>query len=203
MSDKPRAYFKHILAMDSETSGLALKADDPSYDPIREVEYQALSWGLIVADATTFEPVEEYYCEIKWNGDAEWSKQAESVHGLSLEYLEENGIDEEQAVVEIANLMLKYWGPDSYIRSLGHNVATFDTWFMRRMMRRHGVEVSFGNRHVDSSSIGLVNFGTYNSDDLFEELGIVRGQHNALEDARASLEVCRLSRLAFKAALGE
>lgn len=199
--DKPRAYYKHVLAMDCETSGLAYKEDDPSYDSVNDKEYQALSWGLIVAETETFKPVEELYVEIKWNGEAEWSKEAENVHGLSLQYLEDNALDEEDAVVEIANLILKYWGPENPIRTLGHNVATFDVCFMRRMMRRHGVELNFSNRHVDSSSIGLVNFGTYNSDDLFEELGIVRAQHNALEDARASLEVCRLSKLAFQAAL--
>lgn len=198
---KPTAYFQNVLAMDCETSGLAYKADDPSYDPVADVEYQAVSWGLIVADTESLEPIEKHYFEIKWNGDAEWNMGAQKVHGLSLEYLEENGMDEEEAVVEIANLIMKYWGPDNYIRTLGHNVATFDVWFMRRMMRRHGIELAFGNRHVDTSSIGFANFGVYNSDDLFSELGIVRGEHNALEDASASLEACRFSRLAFQAAL--
>ena len=201
--DKPKAYYRYVLAMDCETSGLAYKADDPSYDPVTGNEYQAVSWGLIVAESETLEPVEELYLEVKWNGDAKWEMGAQNIHGLSVEYLEENGLDEEEAAVEMANLIMKYWGPDNYVRSLGQNVATFDVWFARRMMRRHDLEIAFGNRHVDTSTIGLVNFGVYNSDDLFEQLGIVRGAHNALEDAKASLEACRVSRLAFKAALGD
>ena len=187
--------------MDCETSGLVYKSDDPSYDAATKEEYQAVSWGLIVADVATLNPIEELYLEVKWNGDAKWSMQAQNVHGLSLDYLEENGMDEEEAVTEVANLIIKHWGPDNYIRALGHNVATFDIWFMRRMMRRYGIDPVFGNRHVDTSTVGFVNFGLFNSNDLFEELGIVRGKHNSLEDAKASLESVRVSRLIFQTAL--
>jgi DNA polymerase III epsilon subunit-like protein len=128
--------------------------------------------------------------------------KAQAVHGLTLEYLEENGLDEQEAVVVIANFILKYWGPDNAIMTLGHNVATFDIWFLKRLMRRHGIELRFGNRHVDTSTVGFVNFETYTSDQLFEQLGIVRAEHNALEDAKASLESARIARMVFKSALG-
>ena len=43
--------------MDCETTGLAINRDDPSYDPENDIEYQSVSWGLIVADAATLDPL--------------------------------------------------------------------------------------------------------------------------------------------------
>lgn len=205
VKDKPRGWFQYVLAMDCETTGLKFNADDPSEG------HQAVSFGLIVADATTLKPIEELYVEIKWNetslkareADPEFGKRAENIHGLTLAYLEENGMDEEEAVVEIGNLVLKYWA-DGNIRCLGHNVATFDIWFLKRLMRSQGIELKFGSRHVDTSGAGFINFETYNSDDLFELVGFEsRGEHNALDDAKMALEAARVMRLIFQSALEE
>ncbi len=199
---KPPGYVELILAMDCETSGLAYGSDDPSIEADGR-EYQCVSWGMIVANADTLEPIEELYVEIKWNGEAEWSMGAQNVHGLTLEYLEENGVDEEEAVAMIANLIVKYWGPDNAIMTLGHNVVSFDLRFLKRMMRRHGIELRFGNRHVDTSTVGFVNYQVYTSDQLFGLMGYdQRADHNALDDVKMSLDSARQTRLAFKACLG-
>ena len=58
---KPRGYFEKILAMDCETTGLAVNRDDPSYDQEKGIEYQSVSWGFIVANAQTLEPIEKIY----------------------------------------------------------------------------------------------------------------------------------------------
>lgn len=197
--NKPRGYYTRILAMDCETTGLASNCDDPSYNPETKEEYQAVSWGLIVADAQTFKPLDELYIEIQHNGDSVWDPRAQRIHGLSKEHLEQNGFTEEEAVEAIGTLIMKHWGPNVSIRTLGHNVATFDLWFFKRLFRRHGIELHFGNRHIDTSTIGFVNWETFNSDDLFEMIGFdARGEHNALEDAKMSLEAARLTRMLFK-----
>jgi DNA polymerase III epsilon subunit-like protein len=201
MSDKPRGYFEKFLVIDCETTGLCVNGDDPSFDPDTKREYQAISWGLIIVDAKTLKPIEEKYIEIKWNGDAIWDKRAQAVHGLSPEYLEENGLDEEEAVVEIASLIMKYFGPSNPVKTCGHNVTTFDVWFLKRLLRRYDIEVNFGNRHLDTSTIGFVCYEVFNSDDLFDLVGVNRNLHNALEDARASLKVLQTTRAAFKACL--
>lgn len=199
---KPAGYFEKLLAMDSETTGLAFNSDDPSYDPKTGEEYQAVSWGLIVADANTLLPIDELYVEVQWNGDSAWSPKAEAVHGLSKDYLYHNGMSEEDAVATIGNFIIKHWGPDNSIRTLGHNVATFDHWFMKRQTRRHGIDFRFGNRHVDTSTIGFVNFEVYTSDQLFSLMGFDdREEHNALDDARMSLASARYARTLMKAAL--
>lgn len=199
---KPAGYMERILVVDSETSGMAFNSDDPSIDAVTGQTYQSVSWGLIVADASTFQPIERLYVEIKWNGESLWSAKAQEVHGLTLEYLEDRGMSEEAAVVAIASLILKYWGPECPVSLAGHNVASFDLPFLRRLLRSQGIEVRFAHRHVDSSSVGLATFGTFTSDGLFEAVGIdARGKHNALEDAEHSLTALRTVKQLFNACL--
>jgi len=192
---KPRGYFEKFIAIDCETSGLKYNSDDPSDG------FQSVSWGVIVADAKTLKPIEELYVEIKWNGESEWAMGAQKIHGLSKEHLEENGMTEEEAVVAIGSLITKHFGTNS-LCLLGHNVATFDLWFLKRLFRKFGIELKFGNRHVDTSSIGFVNWEVFTSDALFEEVGYdARGAHNSLDDARMALEAARRTRVLFKTLL--
>lgn len=198
---KPRGYFDYVLAMDAETTGIAFNCDDPSFNPVTNETFQSIAWGLVVADANTLLPIEQLYLEIKWDGKSVWSPQAENVHGLSKQYLAENGIDSDEAVALMANLIIKYWGPTSNIITLGHNVATFDLWFMKRLMRSQQIELKFGNRHIDTMSIGFGTFGTYNSDDLFDAAGLPArdpSKHNALVDTLNALESARTARTVFQ-----
>lgn len=203
---KPRGHFDFLLAIDCETTGLTFGSDNA------DEGHQAVSWGIVVADAATLKPVEELYVEIKWNAqskaarkkDPTFGKRAEEIHHLTYDYLEKNGIDEEDAVAKIGELILKYWGPEVSIRTLGHNVHLFDLFFLRSMFRRHGIELKFGNRHYDTNSIGFANFGTFTSDELFEKVGFeARGAHNALDDAKMALESARRIRVIFQSAIGE
>lgn len=192
---KPKGYFDFVLAMDSETTGIALGSDDPSYNAKTGETYQAISWGFVVADAHTFKEIECLYVEIKWDGVSKWSMDAQKVHGISLEHLEEHGLDPEDAVVLIAELILKYWGPTSPVTILGHNAATFDLPFLKRLLRSQGLEIKFSYRHIDSFSTGFVVFETFDSNQLFEMAGLpIRNEHNALEDARHALQSMKVIR---------
>lgn len=194
---KPRGYFKYILAMDCETTGIAFGSDDPSFNPKTEEEFQSVSWGFIVLEGETLKEVDRLYLEIKWDGISEWSEGAARVHGLTKAHLKENGLTAEEAVVEIANLIVKYWGTDSPICPLGHNVM-FDVAFLKRLMRKYGVELKFGNRIVDSNSLGYILMNTYNSDDLFTETGQQeREDHNSLEDIEMTVEALRRLKMIF------
>lgn len=203
--NKPRGSFDFILAIDCETTGVNVNGDNASEG------HQAVSWGVIVADAVTLKPIEELYVEIKWNvqskttrkKDPKFGVRAEQIHGLTQSYLEENGVSEEEAVGMIGELILKYWGPETSIRTLGHNVHTFDLVFLREMFRRHGIELRFGNRHYDTNSIAFVTLHTFNSDDMFSVMGFeARGEHNALDDIRMTLETARMIRTLWDKKVG-
>jgi DNA polymerase III epsilon subunit-like protein len=208
----PRGKFDFILAIDCETTGLCFSpSPTPVYNPDTGEHHQSLSWGIIVADATTLKPVEELYVEIKWNKlsiqqrelDPEFGKKAESIHQLTYDYLEKHGITEEEAVIEIGKLILKYWGPDVSVKTLGHNVHMFDVPFLKELFDRYGISLKFGNRHIDSNSIGFGTIGSFNSDDLFSTMGLEeRGTHNSLEDARMALESVRRIKMLWEANIG-
>lgn len=206
LKDKPRGYFEKILAIDCETTGFVFTGDDPSCDPTTGEIHQAVSWGIIVADAKTLKPIDEMYIEIQWNEDSirqrnanpAFGSHAEKIHGLTKEHLDEHGFTEEEAVEAIGSLIIKHWGPTNCICLLGHNVATFDLRFLKRLFRKFEIELKFGNRHLDTNTVGFVNWGTFNSDDLFEMVGFeARGDHNALSDARMSLDSARITRELF------
>jgi DNA polymerase III epsilon subunit-like protein len=198
-----RGFFSKVLAMDCETSGLNHKSDDPSDG------YQAVSWGLIVADAATLSIIDKLYVEIKWNGLSKWDSKAELVHGLSIDHLNKNGLSEDDAIVEIANFIYKHWDPESEfssqrcVRCLGHNVATFDVWFMRRLFRQYELKFVTGNRFIDTSTLGWAVFKCFDSDQVFDIVGVKRNAHNALEDAKASLTVVRAVRAMARELLGD
>lgn len=202
---KPRGSFDFVLAVDCETTGIHFHSDNTAEGQ------QAISWGLIVADARTLEPIEELYLEVKWNDDMLEKRQkdpsfgvaAEKVHGLTIPYLEEHGLDEAEAVAQIANLILKYWGPKSSPRLLGHNVHLFDYKFLIDALRRHGIELAKANRHIDTSSIGFVTLEAYTSDSLFESMGFEkRGNHKAIDDAHMSLKTCKIIRALWDQKVG-
>ncbi|MCK9369709.1 exonuclease domain-containing protein [Candidatus Dojkabacteria bacterium] len=196
MSDdkKPRGYMSLLLVADAETSGVALGEDNPSFNSKTGQYFQAVSWGVLVVNAQTLEILDELYLEIKWDGVSQWSDKAEQVHGMSRAYLEEHGVDMSEAVEEIASLILEYWGPSSAVCLAGHN-PSFDRAFLRRTLRSEGIEINFAARMVDTHSIGYTIFDTYNSDDLFEMVGVpVRAKHNALDDAKAALQVIKTTR---------
>lgn len=186
-----------ILAMDCETTGLKFGSLDPS------IGYQSISWGMIVADSN-FKEIDSLYVEIKWDGVSTWEPRAEQVHGLSKSYLEEHGMDKEDAAVTIAEFILKYFDVDDSIVCLGHNVRNFDLPFLVRLLGEFDITLKFAHRAIDTFSPGFVLAGKTNSDEIFQYFGMpARHQHNALEDARQALKVCRNIRRLWSQAYAE
>lgn len=201
---KPRGYFDYFFAVDCETTGLCFKNYDYNenvvHNPKSGEHHQALSWGIMIVDAATFEVKEEVYIPVKWNDESKrqrkenprFGSKAEKVHGLTFEYLEEHGIDEVDAVVQIGKLIAKYFGTDNAVKILGHNVM-FDMQFLRELFQRYGINIKFGTRIFDSNSLSFGTVGAWNSDDLFSTMGFKhRESHNALEDIKLTVEMFRI-----------
>jgi oligoribonuclease (3'-5' exoribonuclease) len=187
------ARIEKLLAIDVETSGFS-KGDDVAHN------HQIVSIGLIVADRN-FMPIDELYIEIKWNGISHWSSSAERIHGLTKQHLEENGLDEEDAVIAIAEFILKHYEPEEYIFFLGHNVKSFDVPFFNKLMNKYDVSFNIAYRTIDSLSVGFTCLDADDSNEIFSYFYSERKEHNALEDARMSLGVCRNIRKLMQATL--
>lgn len=205
MTDKRKTVMDFVLGMDCETTGINFDSYQPSKG------HQAISWGFLVIDARTLKVIEELYLEIKWNkemkakrkADSNFGKKAESVHGLTYDYLEENGITEKEAATQIANLIYKYWGPNNTISSLGANTVKFDMDFLMTLLNKYGIDPRIAARHVDSHSIGFATVGSFSTDEFFDTMGLdQRDKHNALEDIKMTLEAIRRVRVIWKSKTG-
>ena len=182
-----------ILAIDCETSGLNWESGKCERPHGVAHGYQAISWGMVISDTKTFKPIDELYVEIKWNGESKWDAKAEKIHGISKEYLEENGVDEEEAIVMIVEFIMKHMDIKKPIYCLGHNVVAFDIPFLKDLFFRNGLEgVKFGHRHFDTFALSMGTVKQHDSNTLFEKVGLpARKDHNALEDAKYALESYR------------
>lgn len=186
------------FAIDCETSGINFNS--VNHD-ITE-DYQSVAWGIVAFDSTTFKELDSLYVEIKWDKVSIWSNKAEKVHGLTREYLDENGVSGEEAAALIGEFILQYLHPDDPIVALGANVARFDIPFLRKLLHENGLTFKFAHRSLDTFSLCLPTVGGYSSDEYFEILGIEREvPHNALSDARAALAVFRKISKAWKKAM--
>lgn len=180
------AFFDKLIAIDCETSGFTQNCHNPAE------KHQMVSLALIAA-TNKFEPIEEFYVEIKWNGISEWNESAEKIHKLSKEYLDKNGLDETEAAEKIAQFIFKHFGADIPLTFLGHNLVGFDIAFLRDFLKKHNLNFRIAQRHIDTFSLSMPTLGTYSSDTLFSTLGFKnRTAHNALEDARMALEAVKI-----------
>lgn len=191
MAIKPAGWYNKFLVIDAETSGINF--DQNSNDIT--LGYQAVSWGLIVSDMETMKPIEELYIEIKWDGVSQWHWKAAKTHGLTKDYLEEHGMSASDAADAIVMFLAGHFDVNDTIICMGINVGQFDIPFLKKLLVAHGYPVGFSNRVLDVSSLAAMTIGTFTSQEMFDYLGIERGDtHNALEDCRGTLKAARLIR---------
>lgn len=183
------------LCIDWETTGATFGGDS-------SILHQGISIGAVVFNVSTFEVVDTMYRMVKFNPKYKWTPEAERIHGLTLEILEEKGLPQEDVAAELAEFILGYFGT-SKIMFLGHNPG-FDIRFTNQLMQTIGIEFSVEREtnadgwivlhHVvlDTSALGMITMGLFKSDLLFDAVGLeIRGDHNALDDALYTVETCR------------
>ncbi len=185
-----------ILCLDCETSGSTFGTYTETFQ-----KYQAISFGAIVATSDTFEVVSELYFKIKFDAKKyEWTMEAERIHGITRENLEEEGLNNEEAAATLAEFILNHFGTGK-VMFLGHN-ANFDIEAMRQLLVPYGVMPDLHHVVLDTSALGFVAIGKYRSNEVFEFFNGERAaQHNALDDARMTLAVARGINLLVQAAL--
>lgn len=179
--------------------GLAIDWETTGYTPIegqRASKHQGISFGAVIFEIATLNPIDTIYHEIKFDPKYTWSNDAERVHGLSREHLEKHGITQTEAAVALGNLVMKYINTDKIV-ALGHRVA-FDIEFTQQLMGTIGVELDFDPIKIDSAAIALTFLNVQSSDELFSLCGMPeRKEHNSLEDILYTLESIKAIKAAF------
>lgn len=182
---------KFGLALDWETSGYSV----PSY----AASHQGISFGAIIFDTATFEPVESLYFEVKFDGSKyKWDDSAQRIHGLTREHLEAHGVTQAEAAQALAELVFKYNGAEKVL-FLGHR-PFFDIAFTDQLMASVDFAFEYDPIKLDSAAFALTLLGVNKSDEMFDMMGFPpRTEHNALEDIAMTLETIRLMRSFFLA----
>lgn len=192
---------KYGLGIDWETSGAdwGFRYDDYS----KQSSYQGISFGAVVFETETFEPVETLYREIHFDANKyQWTEQAEAIHGLSRTHLLRNGVPSEEAACDLAELVLKYWGPNPFVVMLAHRLD-FDLHYTKQLLEPYELMFNRDGVKLDTCGTAFALLGIHKSDKLFDFLGLEgRGKHNALEDILMTLEAMRTMRLIMREALG-
>lgn len=171
------------LSFDCETSGLI--------EGVYVGKHQMISFGAVIFDCRTYEVIDKLYVEIKFDDTKVWDDYAEKVHGLSREYLAEHGVHEEDALVQLLEMLLKYFGPEEEILIMAHN-PNFDKAWLRDLFQRYDVNAKIWFRAIDTCSVAIAMLEVVRSDDLYAATGLEkRGQHNALQDALYSIEAMK------------
>lgn len=179
---------KYGLAIDWETSGYSV----PNYAE----RHQGIAFGALIYDISDLSIIETMYREIQFDPKYIWDEGAEKVHGLTREHLAVHGVPQQQAALELAELIFKYLGNDKIV-ALGHRVF-FDIEFTNQLMDSVDFALSWDPIKVDSAAIALTFLGVTKSDELFDMMGMPpRGDHNALEDIVYTLESVRAVREYF------
>jgi DNA polymerase III epsilon subunit-like protein len=185
------------LCIDWETSGADFGKDS-------SINYQGITCGAIVFRTKDFSVVDELYLEIKFDATKyKWTEGAQKIHGKTREYLEANGISQEDAAVQLVEFIKKYFF-GSKVMFLGHN-PEFDRRFTAQLLKTIRFEftdepkgdldavIELHHVRLDTSALGFITLGFFKSDLLFNKIGgdeYARGEHNALVDARMTVETC-------------
>jgi hypothetical protein len=170
------------LAIDWETSGYS----HPNYAS----KHQGISFGAIIFEIKTLEPIETLYHEIKFDPKFEWSSGAEKVHGLTREHLAKHGISQEDAAFSLSSAIIKYIGTEDIVL-LGHRVY-FDKAFTQQLTESQGIFLNYHPTMIDSCSMGTLLLEASRSDEVFDLMGLPpRSDHNSLEDIMYTLESIR------------
>jgi len=97
------------------------------------------------------------------------------------------------AAASLLEFLLPYFKQKDAITIIGHN-PQFDSKCLDLWMEEIGINLRQSHRKLDTFSLGFGLFGAQTSDELFKLVGVERAQHNALEDAQATLAAVQLSR---------
>lgn len=187
-----------VLFIDVETSGYD---QNNMMDRSGNGTFQMTSLGAIVVSANTLKELDSFYIEFKYIDGCAWSESAERIHGLSKAHLQEHGVEYSDGFVQFTEFLVKHFDPSRAITLGGHNVSTFDRHFLIKFFEHNEAAIQLSGHSIDSYTLGKVLLNANNSNELFEHVGIERGTHNALEDARASLKAARLVKNLYETAL--
>jgi DNA polymerase-3 subunit epsilon len=163
---------KYIVAWDTETTGLNPKED--FIIQLACVKFEKATGDVIAEKSWYIKPAHSYTI----------SPKAQEVHGLTKEFINENGVYFKEIYQEFFKLI-----EDSDL--LTYNGNSFDIKFLNEECKRWGLELPvYGKMFYDSFSMEC-RFAPRNLGAVFKKyMGYeLEGAHDALQDVKATVKV--------------
>lgn len=194
------------LVIDWETTGL--RQHETTWQTYLEGP-QGIEIGVIAVELPAFTPVAEFTSRVRFLGQRHgiayggphyerltWSDEAQLVHGLSAHDLVHEPMPSEVAdkLVRFVHSSFGIDDPQKHpVMICGHNPAG-DAYYVRQLLFLGSVQdkIRFHHRMLDSFTLGYMLLGAKSSNELFQRVsGTVRTTHNALQDAKLTLDAFR------------
>jgi DNA polymerase III alpha subunit (gram-positive type) len=161
------------------SKGICIDVETSGKNPVK---HQIVSIGAVIFDTNTYEIIDVLYVEIKPDKDCEWDMSAQNIHGLTRDYLNKNGVSQEDAVTLLGGLIYEHIGTGKVMLSAHH--ANFDKSFINELFNKFDMQINWHHVILDLAPIYAAMFGIYTSDEIFELNDFdVREEHNSLDDA--------------------
>lgn len=154
----------YYLSIHVETTGINTVVDEPI-----NKGHEIVCLSAVICEKKTFKQIDEICIFIDHGIDkigSEW-------HGITVPFLEEEGVDEETAVLEFSNFILQYFNPDVSIITMGQNVHSFVLPFVKDLLYRNEVYIYFSSNSLDVFSLSVPTIGETSIKDLIELFGDV------------------------------
>lgn len=133
-----QANLRYITVSDTETSGLPRKESKGKPELKAFQDILLIEVAAVVIDIFDMKIVEEYDAVIKpYKDDFDWQPGAENAHGLSLKYIQENGVDVKEAYQAYRGILSKYKNNKVGAVLCGHNFQGFDIPFIEGLFEWH------------------------------------------------------------------
>lgn len=163
---------KDIVAFDVETTGL-----NPQKDYIIQL-------AMIKLDAQTLEVKEQKKCYINPDGDYEISPQAFEKHGLTKEFLKQNGVNLKGVGQKIVDFF-------DNCDILTYNGNGFDVYFLYSNLKAVGIDFNIDDRIFYDAFLMYKSLHPSTLEAVYEYYtgNKLEGAHDAFNDVRATIEV--------------
>lgn len=158
-----RSNGKYYLSVHVETNGLNNEVDKSITEG-----HEIVSIGVAVCDKE-FKLIDSKIIFI----DNNLEDTGETWNKISKQFLQDEGVSEEDAVVEFADFILQYFDPDDNIVTIGQNPHAFALPFLKKLLYKYEVYIRFSSNSLDLFSLTTPTIGEMSIREIIDIFGKV------------------------------
>ena len=157
----------YYLSLHVETTGV--NYDDPSA-PVYE-GHDIVALAAAVCEKDTFKKVDEII--VFFTQDPDRKDIGTRWHGITAAFLDEEGVDEIEAIEEFVSFLLDYFDVSESIICMGQNVHAFALPFIKNWLYSNEVFLKFSTCSLDVFSLTVATIGETSIEELIDTFGEV------------------------------